>query len=67
MIMLLTQKNLWVFNIIYVGYSPPEKEDEQEEDLVQDAKRIEFHKAYLAALARAIRSANHILYSYQIC
>uniref|UniRef100_F6H271 Beta-glucosidase 18 n=1 Tax=Vitis vinifera TaxID=29760 RepID=F6H271_VITVI len=38
------------------GYSPPEKEDEQEEDLVQDAKRIEFHKAYLAALARAIRN-----------
>ncbi|KAK9268749.1 hypothetical protein L1049_000510 [Liquidambar formosana] len=44
---------------IYVtenGYSPPVQQNERVEDLLQDVKRIEFHKAYLAALVRAIRN-----------
>ncbi|XP_027063783.1 beta-glucosidase 18 [Coffea arabica] len=36
------------------GYSPPQQED-QLDDLLDD-KRIEYHKAYLASLARAMRS-----------
>ncbi|XP_044474047.1 beta-glucosidase 18-like isoform X2 [Mangifera indica] len=44
---------------IYVtenGYAPPREESRQVEDLLQDVKRIEYHKGYLAALARAIRN-----------
>nr|KYP40973.1 Beta-glucosidase 6 [Cajanus cajan] len=37
------------------GYSPPLKPNVTIHDLLQDFKRIEFHKAYLAALLRAIR------------
>lgn len=37
------------------GYAPPREESRQVEDLLQDVKRIEYHKGYLAALARAIR------------
>uniref|UniRef100_A0A5B7AKE1 Putative beta-glucosidase 18 isoform X1 n=1 Tax=Davidia involucrata TaxID=16924 RepID=A0A5B7AKE1_DAVIN len=38
------------------GYSPPKQEAEQVQDQLHDVKRIEFHKAYLASLARAIRN-----------
>ncbi|KAL3503251.1 hypothetical protein ACH5RR_037700 [Cinchona calisaya] len=38
------------------GYSPPKSQEEQFDDLLHDIKRIEFHKAYLASLARAIRN-----------
>ncbi|XP_027340252.1 beta-glucosidase 18-like isoform X3 [Abrus precatorius] len=37
------------------GYSLPPKPDVTMHDLIQDFKRIEYHKAYLAALLRAIR------------
>ncbi|XP_059663504.1 beta-glucosidase 18-like [Cornus florida] len=37
------------------GYCPPQQQDEQVNDQLHDVKRIEFHKAYLASLARAIR------------
>ncbi|XP_031284095.1 beta-glucosidase 18-like [Pistacia vera] len=43
---------------IYVtenGYAPPREQSKQVEDLLQDVKRIEYHKGYLAALARAIK------------
>ncbi|XP_050247456.1 beta-glucosidase 18-like [Quercus robur] len=38
------------------GFTPPEKQSEQVQDLLEDIDRIKFHKAYLAALARAIRN-----------
>ncbi|KAL3503252.1 hypothetical protein ACH5RR_037701 [Cinchona calisaya] len=38
------------------GYSSPLQQEDQLDDLQHDAKRIEFHKAYLASLARAIRN-----------
>ncbi|KAL7216841.1 hypothetical protein ACSBR1_028711 [Camellia fascicularis] len=41
--------------ILENGYSPPRKQDVQVQELLHDDKRIEFHKAYLASLARAIR------------
>ncbi|KAJ0044554.1 hypothetical protein Pint_04472 [Pistacia integerrima] len=44
---------------IYVtenGYAPPREQSKQVEDLLQDVKRIEYHKSYLAALARAIKT-----------
>ncbi|KAL2331449.1 hypothetical protein Fmac_019030 [Flemingia macrophylla] len=37
------------------GYSSPSKPDETVDDLLQDFKRIDYHKAYLAALLSAIR------------
>ncbi|GLT83377.1 hypothetical protein SLE2022_016700 [Rubroshorea leprosula] len=37
------------------GYSPWLQQREGKNDLLQDVKRIEFHKSYLAALAGAIR------------
>nr|KYP40970.1 Beta-glucosidase 6 [Cajanus cajan] len=37
------------------GYSSPLKADVTMHDLLQDFKRIDYHKAYLAALLRAIR------------
>ncbi|KAG5141241.1 hypothetical protein JHK84_035009 [Glycine max] len=37
------------------GYCSPLKPDETMHDLLQDVKRIDYHKAYLAALLRAIR------------
>ncbi|KAH7512519.1 hypothetical protein FEM48_Zijuj12G0099200 [Ziziphus jujuba var. spinosa] len=37
------------------GYSPKGEENEPVEDMLQDVNRIKFHKAYLAALASAIR------------
>ncbi|CAK9173630.1 unnamed protein product, partial [Ilex paraguariensis] len=36
------------------GYSPPEKEEAQVQDVLHDVKRIEFHKGYFASLAQAI-------------
>ncbi|KAL8131461.1 hypothetical protein AgCh_007409 [Apium graveolens] len=39
-----------------VGYSAPRGEDVTVKDILNDTKRIEFHKAYLASLARAIRN-----------
>ncbi|KAG6793865.1 hypothetical protein POTOM_003089 [Populus tomentosa] len=36
------------------GFSPPQQND-QVEALLQDTNRVDFHKSYLAALARAIR------------
>ncbi|XP_050220023.1 beta-glucosidase 18-like isoform X2 [Mercurialis annua] len=45
---------------IYVtenGYSPPPQEQELEEaELLQDLNRVNYHKSYLRALARAIRN-----------
>ncbi|KAL8131455.1 hypothetical protein AgCh_007404 [Apium graveolens] len=38
------------------GYSAPLREDVLVKDILNDTKRIEFHKAYLAFLARAIRN-----------
>lgn len=38
------------------GYSAPLVEDVLVKDILNDTKRIEFHKAYLAYLARAIRN-----------
>ncbi|KAL0001147.1 hypothetical protein SO802_014928, partial [Lithocarpus litseifolius] len=38
------------------GFPPPEQQSEQVQDLLEDKDRIKFHKAYLAALARAIRN-----------
>ncbi|KAF5728021.1 hypothetical protein HS088_TW21G00163 [Tripterygium wilfordii] len=38
------------------GYAPPKQQDEQLQDLLLDVKRISYHKAYLAALARVIRN-----------
>ncbi|CAK9179500.1 unnamed protein product [Ilex paraguariensis] len=38
------------------GYSPPEKEEAQVQDVLHDVKRIEFHKGYFASLAQAIRN-----------
>jgi len=40
---------------IVSGYSSPPKPDVTMNDLVQDFKRVEYHKAYLAALLRAMR------------
>ncbi|KAF3442120.1 hypothetical protein FNV43_RR16036 [Rhamnella rubrinervis] len=37
------------------GYSSKQHENEQVEDLLEDVNRVEYHKAYLAALASAIR------------
>ncbi|KAL5132446.1 Beta-glucosidase 18 [Glycine soja] len=37
------------------GYSSPHKPNVTMDDLLQDFKRIDYHKAYLAALLRAIR------------
>ncbi|KAI8552639.1 hypothetical protein RHMOL_Rhmol06G0282200 [Rhododendron molle] len=37
------------------GYSPPNQEV-QEQEVLNDVKRIEFHKAYLASLAGSIRN-----------
>ncbi|KAL5151605.1 Beta-glucosidase 18 [Glycine soja] len=37
------------------GYSPPPKPDVTIHDSLQDFKRIDYHKAYLAALLRSIR------------
>lgn len=37
------------------GFSPPQQND-QVEALLQDTNRVDFHKSYLAALARAIRN-----------
>ena len=37
------------------GFTPPEQQSEQVQDLLEDIDRIKFHEAYLAALARAIR------------
>ncbi|KAG2371932.1 Beta-glucosidase 18 [Vigna angularis] len=37
------------------GYSSPPKPDMTINDLLQDFKRVDYHKAYLAALLRAIR------------
>ncbi|KAJ7948615.1 Beta-glucosidase [Quillaja saponaria] len=37
------------------GYSSPQNQDVKLNDFLQDFNRIEFHKAYLAALLRAIR------------
>ncbi|XAR68369.1 Beta-glucosidase [Bertholletia excelsa] len=36
------------------GYSAPKQKDVRVQDLLHDVKRIQFHKAYLAYLARAI-------------
>ncbi|KAL6999473.1 beta-glucosidase [Sarracenia purpurea var. burkii] len=41
--------------ILENGYSPPRQQDVQVQELLNDAKRVEYHKAYLASLARAIR------------
>ncbi|KAK1405190.1 beta-glucosidase 18-like [Heracleum sosnowskyi] len=38
------------------GYSTPQGEDVSVKDILNDTKRIEYHKAYLAYLARAIRN-----------
>ncbi|KAF2285983.1 hypothetical protein GH714_009353 [Hevea brasiliensis] len=39
------------------GFAPPPQQKQQDQqDLLQDAERINFHKSYLAALARAIRN-----------
>ncbi|KAK3037918.1 hypothetical protein RJ639_031809 [Escallonia herrerae] len=38
------------------GYASLEHQSTQMQDLLHDTKRIEFHKAYLASLARAIRN-----------
>ncbi|KAJ4726266.1 Beta-glucosidase, partial [Melia azedarach] len=38
------------------GYSPPRQENQQVQDSLQDVQRIEYHKGYLAAVARAIRN-----------
>jgi len=40
---------------IVSGYSSPPKPDVTMNDLLQDFKRVDYHKAYLAALLRAIR------------
>ncbi|XP_057506573.1 probable inactive beta-glucosidase 14 [Actinidia eriantha] len=37
------------------GYAPPAQPNVQVKDLLHDVKRIDFHKAYLSSLARAIR------------
>ncbi|KAG5546300.1 hypothetical protein RHGRI_018465 [Rhododendron griersonianum] len=37
------------------GYSPPRKQEVRVQEVMNDVKRIEFHKAYLASLARSIR------------
>ncbi|XP_024959160.1 beta-glucosidase 18-like isoform X2 [Cynara cardunculus var. scolymus] len=37
------------------GYSSPVMQEERIDELVNDVKRIEFHTAYLASLARSIR------------
>nr|XP_024935261.2 beta-glucosidase 18-like isoform X3 [Ziziphus jujuba var. spinosa] len=42
------------------GYSPKIQYDEHVEDLLQDVDRIKFHKAYLAALASAIRDGANV-------
>ncbi|THG07734.1 hypothetical protein TEA_026674 [Camellia sinensis var. sinensis] len=42
------------------GYAPPHEEDVQVQDLLHDVKRIEFHKAYLSSLARAIRDGGDV-------
>ncbi|PSS06315.1 Beta-glucosidase [Actinidia chinensis var. chinensis] len=42
--------------ILENGYSPPRQQDVQVQDLLNDVKRVEFHKAYLASLARAIKN-----------
>lgn len=36
------------------GYSPPENLNESLHDILHDVKRIEFHKAYLAGVLKAI-------------
>ncbi|PSS16206.1 Beta-glucosidase [Actinidia chinensis var. chinensis] len=41
--------------ILENGYSPPRQQDVQVQELLNDVKRVEFHKAYLASMARAIR------------
>ncbi|KAA8523860.1 hypothetical protein F0562_010283 [Nyssa sinensis] len=38
------------------GYVPPKQEAVRVEEQLHDVKRIEFHKAYMASLARAIRN-----------
>ncbi|XP_048321905.2 beta-glucosidase 18 isoform X3 [Ziziphus jujuba] len=45
------------------GYSPKIQHDEHVEDLLQDVDRIKFHKAYLAALASAIRPWPSLIFS----
>ncbi|XP_076947991.1 beta-glucosidase 16-like [Bidens hawaiensis] len=42
------------------GYSSPNVQDVQVEDIVNDFKRIEFHWKYLAALAEAIRNGANV-------
>ncbi|GKV15898.1 hypothetical protein SLEP1_g26634 [Rubroshorea leprosula] len=42
------------------GYSPWLEQREGKNDLLQDVKRIEFHKSYLAALAGAIRKGANV-------
>ncbi|GAV82981.1 Glyco_hydro_1 domain-containing protein [Cephalotus follicularis] len=42
------------------GYSPPVQENEQVKDLLNDVKRIEYHNAYLAALARAVKNGANV-------
>lgn len=42
--------------ILENGYSPPRNQDVQVQEVLNDVKRIEFHKAYLASLARSIRN-----------
>ncbi|XP_058218328.1 probable inactive beta-glucosidase 14 isoform X2 [Rhododendron vialii] len=42
------------------GYSPPRNQEVQEQEVLNDVKRIEFHKAYLASLARSIRNGANV-------
>lgn len=53
---ILTQSNKKesYFTICFPGYSEPHETD-QVEELLQDVNRVKYHKAYLAALASAIR------------
>ncbi|KAI8552641.1 hypothetical protein RHMOL_Rhmol06G0282200 [Rhododendron molle] len=48
--------NVWLIGTpLVTGYSPPNQEV-QEQEVLNDVKRIEFHKAYLASLAGSIRN-----------
>ncbi|KAL0553647.1 hypothetical protein IC582_007547 [Cucumis melo] len=42
------------------GYSMPTSDGNKVEDIVNDWKRIKFHKSYLAALAKAMRNGGHV-------
>ncbi|KAJ9563258.1 hypothetical protein OSB04_008418 [Centaurea solstitialis] len=42
------------------GYSSPNVEDVEVEEILNDVKRIEFHKSYLASLAKAIRNGANV-------